>query len=82
MASIRKLPDGRWQAQYRPVPGGKQITRTTRRKVDAQRWLDEQTTALVTGNYVDPNAGQGHLRRLLRAVGGSAGAGRRVRNWR
>jgi integrase len=58
MASIRKLPDGRWQAQYRPVPGGKQITRTTRRKVDAQRWLDEQTTALVTGNYVDPNAGR------------------------
>lgn len=58
MASIRKLPDGRWQAQYRPVPGGKQITRTTRRKVDAQRWLDEQTTALVTGNYVDPNAGK------------------------
>jgi integrase len=58
VASIRKLPDGRWQAQYRPVPGGKQITRTTRRKVDAQRWLDEQTTALVTGNYVDPNAGK------------------------
>jgi len=23
-----------------------------------QRWLDEQTTALVTGNYVDPNAGK------------------------
>ena len=41
MASIRKLPDGRWQAQYRPLPGGKQITKTTRRKVDAQRWLDE-----------------------------------------
>jgi hypothetical protein len=27
MASIRKLPDGRWQAQYRPVPGGRQHTR-------------------------------------------------------
>lgn len=58
MASVRKLPDGRWQAQYRPVPGGKQFTRTTHRKVDAQRWLDEQTTALVSGNYVDPNAGR------------------------
>jgi integrase len=58
MASVRKLADGRWQAQYRPVPGGKQVTRTTRRKVDAQRWLDEQTTALVSGNYVDPNAGR------------------------
>lgn len=58
MASVRKLADGRWQAQYRPVPGGKQFTRTTGRKVDAQRWLDEQTTALVSGNYVDPNAGR------------------------
>ncbi len=58
MASVRKLTDGRWQAQYRPIPGGKQFTRTTRRKVDAQRWLDEQTTALVSGNYVDPNAGR------------------------
>ena len=58
MASVRKLPDGRWQAQYRPYPGGKQITRTTRKKSDAQRWLDEQTTSLVSGNYVDPNAGR------------------------
>lgn len=58
MASVRKLPDGRWQAQYRPIPGGKQFTRTTRRKIDAQRWLDEQTTALISGNYVDPNAGR------------------------
>jgi len=58
MASVRKLPDGRWQAQYRPHPGGKQVTRTTRRKIDAQRWLDEQTAALVSGNYVDPQAGR------------------------
>lgn len=58
MASVRKLSDGRWQAQYRPYPGGKQITRTTRKKSDAQRWLDEQTTSLVSGNYVDPTAGR------------------------
>lgn len=58
MASIRKLPNGRWQAQYRPYPGGKQVTRTTRKKAEAQRWLNEQTTALVSGNYVDPNAGR------------------------
>jgi integrase len=58
MASIRRLPNGKWQAQYRPVPGGRQLTRTTAKKTDAQRWLDEQTTALVTGNYVDPNAGK------------------------
>lgn len=37
MASIRKMPNGKWQAQFRPVPGGRQITKTTRRKVDAQQ---------------------------------------------
>jgi integrase len=58
MASIRKLRDGRWQAQYRPVPGGRQITRTTQRKADAQRWLDEQRALLITGNYADPSAGR------------------------
>lgn len=58
MASIRKLADGRWQAQFRPIPGGKQITRTTRRKADAQRWLDEQQALVVTGHFVDPGAGK------------------------
>ncbi|ASR37970.1 integrase [Prauserella marina] len=58
MASIRKLRDGRYQAQYRPVPGGKQITKTTKKKVDAQRWLDEQLASVVTGNFVDPKAGK------------------------
>lgn len=28
------------------------------RQADAQRWLDEVTAALVTGQYVDPNAGR------------------------
>ncbi|MEP7180322.1 MAG: site-specific integrase, partial [Pseudonocardiales bacterium] len=48
----------RWQAQYRPIPGGKQVTHTTAKKSDAQRWLDEQTTSLVSGNYVDPQSGR------------------------
>ncbi|HET7386143.1 MAG TPA: tyrosine-type recombinase/integrase [Nocardioidaceae bacterium] len=54
MASIEKRPNGRWRARYRPVPGGKQITKTTARKVDAQRWLDEQTAKLVAGTHVSP----------------------------
>lgn len=58
MASIRKLPNGRWQAQFRPVPGGKQITHTTRRKVDAKSWLDERVAAVTTGQFVDPKAGR------------------------
>jgi integrase len=58
MSSIRKLEDGRWQAQIRPIPGGRQVTRTTRRRTDAQAWLDQQTAGLVTGNYADPRAGR------------------------
>ncbi len=53
MASISKRPDGRWRARYRD-PAGKEHARHFHRKVDAQRWLDETTTALVTGVYVDP----------------------------
>src|SRR2546423_6642375 len=58
MASIRKLSDGRWQAQVRPVPSGKQLTRTTHRRADAQRWLDEQQALVVTGQFIDPGAGR------------------------
>lgn len=58
MSSIRKLADGRWQAQFRPVPGGRQKTRTAARKADVKRWLDEQTASLVTGSYADPASGR------------------------
>jgi integrase len=54
VASVRKLSDGRWQAQYRAAPGGKVHTKTTRRKVDAVHWLDLQTAALVAGTHVSP----------------------------
>jgi integrase len=54
MASVRKLPDGRWQARYRVAPGGRQYSRTTRRKTDAQDWLDEQTSRIRTGTWTDP----------------------------
>ena len=62
MASIRRLPSGKWQAQFRPIPGGKQVTKTSDRKATVQRWLDEQTAALVTGTYADPRAGRESLR--------------------
>src|SRR3954453_7738259 len=58
MSSVRRLSDGRWQSQFRPVPNGKQITRTTRRKFDAQAWLDEQTAALAGGTFVAPALGR------------------------
>jgi integrase len=54
---IRKRPDGQWRARYRD-DAGKEHARHFARKVDGQRWLDEVTTAIVTGQYVDPKAGR------------------------
>ena len=57
MASIKKRTDGVWRARYRD-DAGKEHARHFERKVDAQRWLDEVTASVVTGNYVDPKAGK------------------------
>lgn len=46
-----------WRARYRDE-AGKEYARHFERRVDAQRWLDEVTTTMVTGIYVDPNAGR------------------------
>lgn len=60
MASIAKRPNGSWRARYRD-PEGREHARHFSRKVDAQRWLDEATASLVTGQYVDPRAGRATL---------------------
>lgn len=57
MASIAKRPDGTYRPRYRDE-NGKEHARHFKRKVDAQRWLDEVTAAMVTGDYVDPSAGK------------------------
>ena len=57
MASITKRPDGRWRARYRDGRG-KEHARHFDRKVDGQRWLDEVTASVVTGQYVAPGAGK------------------------
>ena len=57
MANIQKRPDGRWRARYRDE-AGQEHAKHFARKLDAQRWLDEVTTSLVTGQYVDPRAGK------------------------
>jgi integrase len=57
MASIAKRGDGRYRARYRDE-AGREDARHFARKVDAQRWLDHATTALVTGTHVDPKAGR------------------------
>lgn len=56
MASIRKRPNGKYRARYRDE-AGKEHARHFTRRIDAQQWLDEQTAAIVTGQYVDPKAG-------------------------
>jgi hypothetical protein len=55
MASIAKRQNGQYRARYRDA-AGKEHARHFGRKVDAQRWLDEQTAALVRGDYTDPKA--------------------------
>jgi integrase len=57
MASIKQRPDGAWRARYRDA-GGREHSKHFSRKMDAQKWLDQVTTAVVTGAYVDPNAGR------------------------
>ena len=57
MASISRLPNGKYRPRYRDEHG-KDHARHFDRKVDAQRWLDEVTAAVVTGTYVDPGAGR------------------------
>lgn len=53
MASIRKRPDGKYRARYRD-DAGKEHAKHFLRKTDAQSWLDEQTSKLVTGTHVAP----------------------------
>jgi integrase len=57
MASIKKRENGKWRARYRDS-SGREHAKHFDRKTDAQRWLDEVTASVVTGQYVDPNAGR------------------------
>ena len=56
MASIKKREDGRYRARYRDA-AGKEHAAHFAKKIDAQKWLDEATSQLVTGTYVDPKRG-------------------------
>ncbi|OFJ52582.1 site-specific integrase [Mycolicibacterium grossiae] len=47
----------RWRARY-VDDTGREHAKGFSRKVDAQRWIDEFTAAVVTGQYVDPKAGR------------------------
>ncbi|KQQ66097.1 tyrosine-type recombinase/integrase [Microbacterium sp. Leaf320] len=57
MASIKQRPNGVWRARYRDQ-NGKEHTKHEKTKRAAQRWLDEQTASIVTGQWADPGAGR------------------------
>ncbi len=57
MASVKQRTDGVWRARYRDE-AGREHARHFKLKRDAQRWLDEVTTSVLTGRYVDPKAGK------------------------
>lgn len=57
MSSVAKRPNGSWRARYRDEEG-REHARHFSRKIDGQRWLDQVTTAVHTGAYVDPRAGR------------------------
>ena len=57
MASVKQLPNGRYQARYRDQ-AGKEHARNFRLKREAQSWLDDIAAMRKTGVYVDPRAGR------------------------
>ena len=57
MASIKKRENGVYRARYRD-PDGKEHARHFKRKIDAQQWIKEVDASVLTGQYVDPKAGE------------------------
>ena len=55
MGSIQENLDrpAKWRARYRD-PRGRQVSKSLKRIVDAERWLREQEAPLDRGGYVDP----------------------------
>lgn len=54
---VRPVTGEVWEARYRG-PDGREVKRRFVRKIDGQKWLDEATAGIVTGQYVDPSAGK------------------------
>ena len=51
----------RWRARY-VDEHGRDHSQMFARKIDAQRWLDQQVSDQVTGTWTDPRLGSQHLR--------------------
>lgn len=57
MASIQKRDNGRWRARFRDA-GGKEYAKHFDRKRDAEAWLTEVQSSMLTQTYVAPSAGR------------------------
>ena len=55
--NVAKRSDGRWRARFRD-DSGRERARHFARKIDAQRWLNEIASSVLTGDYVDPEQGE------------------------
>ncbi len=56
--SIRKLPNGKYQARYWHLGKQTAAEHTYAAKTDARRWLSTVEADIVSGDWVDPNAGK------------------------
>lgn len=61
MASIQRRPNGQWRARYRD-PEGREHARHFPRKIDAKRWLDQESAKLTTGTWTDPKTARTTMR--------------------
>lgn len=57
MAHIEKRGPGRWRARYRD-PGGRELSKTFARRVDAERFLAITEADKAHGSWIDPAAGR------------------------
>jgi hypothetical protein len=69
MSSIVKQSNGKWLARYRDL-NNRSRCKVFERKVDAQQFLDNSSTDMTRGEWVDPKARRQLLRRLGQAVVG------------
>ena len=56
MSSIQKRNNGQWRARYRDH-AGKEHAQHFARKIDAQHWLDQETTKLQVRSMGGPPGG-------------------------
>ena len=57
MGNVKRRPDGKYRARYRDH-AGKEHAKHFDRKIDAERWVTGQESALDRGDHIDPRAGR------------------------